>query len=429
MKAQFQVHWHTGMLLLAQHFQQQDRYLQYKLYQLITSLNPHSYGILDIDMDTSVENQVVIKKLHAVMPSLEPVYLQTQSPNEHLYINLSNDLKEAEDGTYYIYLTMPDADLTHEFSHIPMKQQVTDVINKDMKENITVLQPKLSLLFAQQAPEKLLHIPLLELQVINKQYTISKFEAPFLAWQEDSLIYKKLKQLITQLRNKITYWQRNPERSSHADQIKMGFMSGLALLEEQVLSKAHSYDIFKCILDVIGHVSFLNADIFPRFEYNHMNVTGTFDRCFDYLSHVLSSMHDQYEHIQFKIVNNTYRLKLSENITSYAHLDNPKDRFLIVGTKKFQKKNIDVLKEWINTCVIGSTSCVEHAKRRRVLGAQREIVDIVDSLHIQSSSDYLFFLIHLEEETINMKDDELIIYNENMQIFPDVLEIYVAAKK
>lgn len=427
MREQFKVHWHTGMLLLAQHFQQSDRYAHYRLQSIINAINPYSYGVLQLDLDTAVENQIVVKSIHAIMPNLEMVYFKPVSAEDNLYINISNVIADLADGIYYVYLCMPDADVTHEFSHIPVVQNIADNINNDLMEAVTVLKPKLQLILSKDAPLQMQSLPLLELDIVNKQYTITQFEATFLKWQENSMLYRRLESLVMQIRNKITYWQKNPEHNSHADMVKMGFMSQLVVLEEQLSAKAHSYEIFRTVLGIIGSVSFLYNGILPRFTYNHDNVVKSFEECFAYMSKLLMSMHDQYERIQFKIHENAFRLKLSADIKTYTDKDS-QERFLIVGAKKFQKNNLNMLKDWANSCVVGTTEHIAGIKRSRVLGARRELVDIMESLHIQSSGDYLFFLIYIDENMINMKDDELIIYNENMQAFPDLLELYTDSK-
>lgn len=421
MKEQFRVHWHTGMLLLAQHFQQSDKYNQYALKSIINSISPYTFGILQLSIDVAVENQIILKNIHAIMPDLTMIYFQPNTADENLYINLTTILEETADGVYYIYLCMPDAERAREFGYNPTVQNIADNVNAELVEPVTILKPKLQLIFAKEAPFQMQAIPLLELSVMNNQYTITQYEAPFVQWQDSSMLYRRLESLILQLRNKIAYWQKNPEHSSKVDQIKLAFMGHLPILEEQWLSKTHPYEIFKTLLSIVGNISFLNVNIIPRFTYNHSNILVSFNACLEYISYIVSSMHDQYERIQFQISDDAFKLKLSHDITLYSD-QKFKGKFLIVGARKFQKSS--TLKDWISTCVISTTSMLEKTKRSRILGARREIIDTVDSLHIQSGSDYIFFLIYIDDATINLEDEELLIYNENAQSFPDLIEIY-----
>lgn len=421
MKEQFRVHWHTGMLLLAQHFQQSDKYHQYMLKNLINSLSPYTFGILQLNLDTAVENQIIVKCVHAIMPDFTMIYCEPNTADENLYINLDKILEQTADGTYYIFLCTPDKERAREFGYNPVVQNIADNVNTELIEPVTVLKPKLQLIFAKEAPFQMQAIPLLELSVLNNQYTITQYEAPFIQWQDDSILYRRLESLILQLRNKISYWQKNPEHSSKIDQIKLAFMSHLSILEEQWLSKSHPYEIFKTLLHIVGSISFLNINIMPRFSYNHNNIVHSFNACLDYIAYIISGMRDQYERMQFQISNDAFRLKLSHDITLYSD-QKFKGKFLIIGARKFQKSS--TLKDWISTCVISTTSMLEKTKRSRILGARREIIDTVDSLHIQSSSDYIFFLIYIDDATINLEDEELLIYNENSQAFPDLIEIY-----
>ncbi len=425
MKEQFRVHWHTGMLLLSQHFQQSDRYYKYMLQNLLHSLSPYTYGVMQLSLDTNVENQITVKSIHAIMPDFTMVYFTPNNTTENLYINLTASLENATDGTYYIYLCTPDTENSRDFGYIPVSQNISDTVNPELIEAVTVMRPKLQLIFSKDAPFQMQAIPLLELSVINKQYTITQYEPPFVQWQDNSILYRRLESLILQLRNKISYWQKNPEHSSRVDQIKLAFMSHLIILEEQWLSKAHPYEIFKTLLGMIGIISFLNVNILPRFSYNHNNILTSYHNCLEYITYIIATMHDQYERTQFQISDDAFRLKLSHDITLYSDTKF-KGKFLILGARKFQKSN--TLKDWISTCVISTTSMLDKTKRSRILGARREIIDTVDSLHIQSSADYIFFLIYIDDATLNLEDKELIIYNENSQSFPDFIEIYTDAQ-
>nr|MCH9644351.1 type VI secretion system baseplate subunit TssK [Gammaproteobacteria bacterium] len=51
------VTWCEGMLLEPQHFQQQERYLQYQQHKKLKMIDPYQYGIISIEADTHLLEQ------------------------------------------------------------------------------------------------------------------------------------------------------------------------------------------------------------------------------------------------------------------------------------------------------------------------------------------------------------------------------------
>ena len=102
--------WHEGMLLLPQHFQQQDVRTEQLIDWRIGSTSPYSWGLVSMTIDLSalVHGHLRIQQLEAVMPDGFIVQYPDESSTP-LELDLSADRELLRGAATRVQLLLPRA--------------------------------------------------------------------------------------------------------------------------------------------------------------------------------------------------------------------------------------------------------------------------------------------------------------------------------
>lgn len=431
MNNNLKVQWYTGMLLFPQHFQQLERTNVHSLLQIVEHLNPHYYGIFEMQLDTSNENIIRVNTLKAIMQDLTLIeYEATLSADEagsvenedDLSINITELLSKATDGLYYVYLILPNDGSATEPRYLPVKSKaLPDTYNPDIREHIIQLEPNIKLFFGSTPPLQALSIPLVCLKVVNKQYTITSFQPPMIAWTKDNPILTMLEDLVQQIRDKIIYLQLNQAtENAYSINARLSFLQGLAPLEASVNSQEHPYSIYKCFLHLVASIANLEKSSLPKFVYSHEDIAGTFIGMINWTKNILDSLAQKYRKQTVMRIDNEFRISIKDaNIVTYE------DKKVIILAGNNTNKGRQAFESWVDSCMIASNSMLKQLKQNRSRGARRHAVEFIPDLQIKSSENYIFFLIYVDENFIKLSDDYISLYNDELNIIPDILESYI----
>ena len=79
-----EVHWHEGMLLVPQHFQQSALRTERLVNYRIRTANPYAFGVVNIDVDRALllDGMIRLQGLDLIMPDGAVVQLASQNPDD-----------------------------------------------------------------------------------------------------------------------------------------------------------------------------------------------------------------------------------------------------------------------------------------------------------------------------------------------------------
>lgn len=456
------VQWHTGMLMLPQHFQQQELFRQFQLKQLMNILQPYYYGVIDLQYSFT-NNVVTISKLLAIMPNLLPVCIMEESeclsldlstldltlglsaniasniaanmasnmasnigPNggsngsafnnnpsntnvhDIAQDNMQSSVAHSQALKYKLFLSMPEYGLLEQSMQSPeLISWVPDEYDHENKEMIVKLKPNLRLIVDKAPPAKHYSIALFEFSLINNQYVFADYEPTFISWTSENSILPQLEAIKNTLRNKLRFLKIQDElSSSNLHFVKQALTKGLLPFEEQLNAKTHPYQIFQTLIGLIGSLASLTDQPVPSFAYNHDDQTASFKPCIDYINAVLNGLKEEYDRTEF--VKEDAVWKVPMNKLSVNQIDGK--QCVICSIQMME--NTELLDDWLRSCVIATSSVYDQALKNRVLGASRDIMEFVEILHAKSTKNNLFIRIDIDDRFVKLQDDFLLFYND-----------------
>jgi len=204
------------------------------------------------------------------------------------------------------------------------------------------------------------------------------------------------------------------------EEIRLKLLAGLVPFEALLSAdKAAPFELYKALCGIAGHISGVRyGDIPPRFEgYDHLDLRACFSQVSDYITRVLQEIEESYTVIPFTLSDRIFTLQLQSAWVSDT---------LILGAQIQSGVDESTLLDWIHNCVIVTDKYITLAKDNRVLGATREIISGVPSLHLVPTAGVQLIQVKVDKRYIdptgvlclfNISDDdstrpaEIVLYN------------------
>jgi type VI secretion system protein ImpJ len=413
------IHWHEGLLLTPQHFQQlslrQEALLQYNA----SMIAPFHWGIryLKIEKADLVKGVVKIKHLEAVMPDGLVVYHRENDDNLE-GVDL-NDIDGAKLKPMKVYLAV--ARQTNETSkgenaryNSVEGEPVADEYTGEGKLRILRLVPRLKLKVSETPPKEFDVIPLMEVKYENDGFVQTEFIPPLLivtsqppydAQSKLGIDCGRIADLVRDKAQELAGLAGTQSAGMRLDlETKSWIRSLTASLPylETILNTevSHPYQVYLALCSMAGHLAALGPKIVPdKGYYDHHDLHATFQPVIEFIEQALKEgLTSTFQSYKFIYQDGIYWQKFEAGWER---------RRLVLSLRAQPGVSEEDLVKWGKECLIGSEKYLQSMRAKRILGASRRHIERDGDL-VPSKGVVLFSLT---------PDEEFIEPGEVLQIF------------
>lgn len=423
------VQWHEGMLISPQHFQLTTGYFQQVIGYTSAAVFPFGYGVFDFKIDTSCLSSGLVRVLKAKGFFRDGLFFDFDATRDDpLELNLG-DYFEVNSASTKIYLATPSRRsgenmLEGNFARY-YSSEIADVRDENTgKEPITVpvLKPNLKLMQEDQVDARYQSFPVFEVgKSVDGGISETKFIAPFLSLDKHSKIIEMCSSLVRLIRDKISYFAdrkenfaRNQTEESFAN-LRLLIQAAIPLETVLEVEGVHPFELFKALSQTAAFVMSMNpAQLIPRLPaYKHEDLYGCFSQLHDYIHGIISHLKQKYDVLLFDKVQDEFRLMMSPHLLE-------KDEIAIGIRKPFSATDSDII-NWIKGLQIASESMMPLIKDRRILGAERRILERGEYITQPNG----VTIIAVKTKTTYIKSNEqLCLISSNLDVVPEEIILY-----
>jgi type VI secretion system protein ImpJ len=412
------IQWHEGMLLLPQHFQQND-VRQTELLQFhISEVSPFHWGVRHYAIDSAmlVSGVLYFQALEAIMPD-GLVVSSYANEGELVSIDLTPYEAEMEKNPLMIYIAVPKykygaANTTGDTPRFLSREgsSIVDENTGDGKISIPRLAPNVLIFVGQEPPSDFVSFPIFKIANDSNAYVLKDFVAPCLKVQQSSVLGRATENICKRIREKIAFLSdrllsnSNGLMTADAENVARALSIGLLPFEALLKSNAsHPFALYIGLCGLAGEVAGLHpAQIPPLLEpYDHNDLLQTYTRVFDFIISMIDRIQEGYLVVPLTLEDRTFSLKLRDDWLN---------KQLVMGAKVSPGMSIRELNQWIEQCVIVTDTSVIRAMDNRILGADRKIVESAEEIKLLPAKGVTLFLITINDQFIK-KGEDLRIFN------------------
>ena len=424
------VQWHEGMLLSPHHFQQSDSNIQHLLSQIGASSSAFFYGVYNLTVDTLCLSSGVIRILKTNGIFQDGYCFSFDAVRDH---PLEKNLSEyfiANSAPIKIYLCMParrtgenelEGDMARYYS-----DEIANINDNNTGENainIPILKPKLRLMTSDEVDARYVGFPIFEaVKSASGGVVNTKFLPPFISIDERSKISEMCRDISQIIRSKVSYFsdKKDNTKSTVTDES----MTNLRILIQAVLpleaviriNGIQPFEVYKYLLDAITKVISINpTQLIPTLPiYDHEHLFETFDTLQEYARKILNALKQEYDIIHFAKEGPIFKLKMQREWLEKGEL--------AIGLQKTFSSTEDDLLNWIRGAQIASESMIPMLRDRRVLGAERSIME--RGAYITQPNNMKIIGVNAKSPYIK-PSEKLCLVNMSHKIMPEGATLYV----
>jgi type VI secretion system protein ImpJ len=413
------IHWHEGMMLTPQHFQQMElRHHQHLAHQL-QLLSNHHWGvhILHIDPIALTNGLIRILELEVVMPDgLIVNYRSDMTSVPQLELDIRHYKPGSAREAITIFLSMPErtgdrSPTTGDFPRFVSIEgdAIKDENIQDNVVSIPRLFPRLILSVGDKAPALCQGFPILKI-TFDESYSLAPFVPPCFYITHETVLWKQCAELAQRIREKASYLsdrlqtQIGTPLMAETEMLLRPLIAALPSLETTLNGTAtNPHVLFQKICDTAGHLATLRLSQLPPIlsAYNHNDIQGSFAPVFDLMKHYLMSIEQSYTVIPFLQRERLFYLRLHKNYMTNTFL---------IGLRPPKGMTESQLEEWLMDAVICSDFAIEMVRNHRITGAKRTLVGAGDLSDLMPSRGMMVVEVMCDSEFIN-SDQNLNIFN------------------
>ena len=375
------IHWHEGMMLTPQHFQQMEFRHHQQLSHQLQLLSNHHWGVHTMHIDPiALTNGVVrILELEAVMP--DGLIVNYRSDMTHvppLEIDVRGFKPDTARDEIVIYLSMPEhtAERSPTTGDFPRFSSIEGdpVKDENIPDNVIAIPrlfPRLILSVGDKPPALCLGFPILKLS-FDESYTRTSFVPPCFFITHDTHLWKQCADLAHRIREKAAYlserWQNQigTPMMAETEMLLRPLITALPALETILNASAtNPYLLFQKMCDAVGHLAALRLSQLPPVlhGYNHNDIQGCFTPLLELLKQYLSTIEQSYGVIPFLQRERLFYLRLHKNYLA--------TNTFLIGMRAPKGMNESQMEEWLMDAVICSDSAIELVRNHRITGTKR----------------------------------------------------------
>ena len=377
------VQWYEGMLLSPQHFQQTNNYQQEMLSKFSSISSPFNYGIFEIDIDTATLTSGVVRVMKISGVFQDGLYFNFDALHDHpLERNLSEHfLTNSSDIKIFLaiqrnrsgenMLTGPNA--RYYSSEI---SEIVDENTGDNPINMPILKPRLQLLTATEMDSRYVGFPIAEIaKSIDGGLGLTKFIPPFIAVDSHSNLVKLAQNLVQMVRDKISYFSDRKDNYLHnASAESMAYLRLLiqAVLQLEAIIRINTvtpFEIYRALLQLVSAIAAIRpTQLIPQLPaYEHENLFKVFNDLTNFSYSILESLKQKYTIVPFEKDGHVFKIQLKREWLEHEEIS--------IGIRKSLSSEDDSMLRWINSAQIASESMLPLIRDKRVIGAERRILE------------------------------------------------------
>ncbi|MDR2158392.1 MAG: type VI secretion system baseplate subunit TssK [Holosporaceae bacterium] len=423
------VQWHEGMLISPHHFQQSNNHIQLLFNAFGASATAFGFGVYDLKIDTSALASGVIRVLSARGIFQDGLYFDFDAVHDNpLEKNLA-DYFTANGAAIKIYLAVPtrregENELAGDMARY-YSSEILNVCDENTGENainIPVLKPRMKLLLANEIDGRYVGFPIFEAEKsVDGGIVGTNFLPPLISFDEHSKIAEMCREIAQIIRGKASYFSDRKDNYSRTEtdesmsRLRLLIQSGLPLEAIVRINGIPPFEVYKCLLWTIANIISINpTQLIPKLPvYDHNDLFKTFDGMLKYARDLLSYLKQRYEIVRFDKEESIFKLQMKKEWLQ-------KDEIAIGIQKTFASSDDEIL-NWINGVQIASESMLPMIRDKRVLGAERKILE--RGAYITQPNGMT--ILAVKTKTAYLKPAEkLCLMNSSQKILPEEVVLY-----
>ncbi len=379
------IQWYEGMLLGPQHFQQQGARYESLMCRYLSITQPYFWGIstLTIDRVLLVSGKLRVLELDAL---LKDGTILNIVPTDALIpeVDLTIYTDELRKGPLMVYLGLPllnpnGSNVTGDFPRY-ISTPGDPAVDMNTGENpiyIPRLVPNISLLVGNTPPPQYVTFPLVEIEFVNESYQQTSFLPPQTSVLRTSILGRVIGSILEHLKNKAAFLSENLQSNAPTEQpLILQYENLLKIIVRQIpllenflgTNTTHPYILYQALLQLAGDLTTLKrGQVSPLFSpYQHDALFQSFDQVVSFIMSMIEIIQENYSALPFGQFDRVFSIELpSQNL-------DPTFLISIRGTPTFGSAD---LLQWIGGTLIASESFLKNVRDRRILGANREVIE------------------------------------------------------
>lgn len=424
------VQWHEGMLLSSHHLQTLDYYHSSLTSVIGRCCNYFNYGITKLELnESSISSGIIqVNAVEGIMKDGTIINYNINNSTYKLELSISNEIQT--NNKLKIFLCI----LKHQYGNNNFSgnhPRYFSTISEDIKDentgktpiNIPSKQPLFFLSSNLEEIKNCVYIPIIEIQKNNNIINSTNFVPPYIYILRESTIYTLTSNIIKNLKEKIGYiiTRKNPKKDNNILDIALRLLASYSMSIESILNTEYvtPFEVYKHLLNLTSNLlSLYISNIVPVLPiYKHDDIMQCFNNLNEYIEKSLTQIIEFSSAIPFILSNSTFSLKLLKDWETKLNL--------IIAIKRSNHMTKDEFITWVNGIQIASESFIEEIKHKRILGANRTILDStkvewnnvqddIISIKINSDSQYIKFGENLciSNGSFNKVPEQIIFFQE-----------------
>ena len=396
------VEWFEGMLLAPQHFQLMNARVDSLVAWHTLAAAPFSWGVRRLVFDHGLLPAGVLRvlALDAIMPDGTAVtYCAESSRQGRLELSLEPFAQALANGPIDFYLTLPvSACAGHDGEMRRFRSTagvpVEDVVSQAPPADIPRLVPELGLTAGELPSAMYVSLRLGSVYRDNEVVRLGERLPPLVEIARDNPLWTTVSALLGQLRGKAAFVARQSAIPSSKTEDRLtqlelkdrlrSLVAALPLAEATLRTPhLHPLSLYLALASLSGSLSMLMptglAPIPP--DYDHADPLAVFTPLLRSLRDAISEVSEGYRERKFEFRHGAFEIALQPEWVGER---------LVVGLRGQSDRD---LRAWMEGATVGSQSVYPSLRSRRVLGAERRVVDHAEELGLRSGSGYLLFEI------------------------------------
>lgn len=404
------IQWYEGMLLGPQHLQQLSVRYESLMCHYLKIAQPYFWGIskLTIDRVLLVSGKLRVLELEAILPD---GMVTTVSPTDSIIpeVDLTVYNDQLRQGPLMIHLGVPilNPNGSNVIGDFPRYISIpgAPAVDTNTGENpiyIPRLIPNIKLLVGNTPPAQYVTFPIVQIEFINESYQPTSFLPPQTSILRTSVLGQVIADILQHLKDKAAFLSENLQSNvSTAQPLILMYENLLKIIVRQVpflenllgTSTTHPYMLYQALLQLAGDLTTIKrGQVAPLFSpYQHNDVFQSFDQVVSFIINMIEVIQENYSAIPFGQYDRVFSIELPPQTSDPTFL------ISLRGTPTFGSSD---LLQWLNGVLIASESFLKKVRDRRILGANRNVIENDTDFGISPPQNGLLLTVNNDPEFI-----------------------------
>lgn len=431
------VQWHEGLQLLPQHFQLQDLRAETLSAALIANAHPWYWGVehFEIDPSSLLAGRIRVLSLSAILPDGLPVTFDSGC-DPALELDVTEHL--AHEPGQEVLVSIALTPLQRGGQVLPLNGRlrsvvgpaIPDLASGEFPEPIPVWRPALRLVVEASRNDSVC-LPLLKIGFDGTAYGRRPYLPPAPLLLPEADLGLRISALCVQAREKCQFLAnrlRHARQSAEFEDIQeirsqlSAVWSGLPVIEATLGSRiAHPAQMHRDLVAMAGALVALDPiaglPVFRPLRYQ--DLLAGFDEVLSWLEAALAKIRGGYRSLLFKQVERNFLVELPDRQSARQEL--------IIGLRMPLGATPAAAREWLERCVIGSTSAIETLRRQRMRGLAFKPMDHREQIAYSVGEDTRLFVLYAQGEWFRPEEPlQVVAFHDQPLVVPRELVLFQA---